>query len=151
VSDKTSMLKLFRLLAGDTRTFIRQEIQLIKTEVSEKVSHIGRNAVLLAAGGFIAHAGVIVFLIGLSWLVAWLFEKAGLQPVLAGFIGLAIIGGLVIATGCILLFKGPKTLKEERLVPERTIHTLKQLKGDEPAQPAEAKTKPMHKASSAEM
>jgi hypothetical protein len=149
--DKTSMLGLFRLLTADTRTFIRQEIQLVKTELSEKASHFGRNGAILAAGGAIAYAGLIVFLIGLSWLLAWLFEIAGLQPVLSGFLGLVIIGGLVIATGCMLLLKGLKTLKKEGLAPERTIRTLQELKGNGPAQPTVAKTEALPAPSSAEM
>jgi len=58
-----------------------------------------------------------------------LFELAGVQPVLAGFLGLVIIGLLVITTGTVLLFKGLKTLSRERLSPERTLHTLHGLKG----------------------
>src|ERR1041385_8474791 len=132
--DKTSVLTLIRLFTGDIRTFVRQEIQLAKTELSEKISHMARNATLLAVGGFIAYAGLIVFLIGLSWLVAWLFEMAGLQPVVSGFLGLGIIGLLVITTGGLLLFKGLSKLKTSTLSPDRTIKTLQELKGGESAQ-----------------
>jgi hypothetical protein len=90
--DKTSVLTLIRLFAGDTRTFVRQEIQLAKPELSEKIAHMARNVALLAIGGVIAYAGLIVFLIALSWLIASLFEMAGLQPVVSGFLGLGIIG-----------------------------------------------------------
>jgi hypothetical protein len=41
VSEKTSIFRLFRLLTGDIRTFMRQEIQLVKTELTEKISHMG--------------------------------------------------------------------------------------------------------------
>jgi hypothetical protein len=149
--EKNSIVGLFRLLIGDVRTFIRQEVRLVKTEFSEKFSRLTRFGVIIAAGGLVAYAGLIVFLIGLSWLIAWLLELAGLQPVLAGFVGLAIIGLLVIATGSVLLFKGLKTLSRERLSPERTLHTLQELRGTNGLKTSETVAKPKSGPSSAEM
>ncbi len=146
---RTSFLGLFRLLTGDTKTFIKQEIDLAKTEISEKLSKLGRNAAALAVGGFVAYAGLIVFLIGLGWLLAWAFQLAGLQPVFAAFLGLAVIGLVIIAVGCVLLLKGLKTLSQESLAPQRTIYTLQELKG-QPV-PSAASGKPESKPSSAEM
>ncbi len=151
---KTSLVGLFRNLTGETRTFIQQEIRLAKTELSEKISRLGRNAVTLAIGGFIAYAGLIVFLIGVGWLLAWAFETAGLPPGLASFVGLAVIGLLVTIAGCGLLLKGIKTLSREPLTPQRTMHTLQELKGSSkppaPRQSAENSAAPAN-ASSAEM
>ena len=76
----------------ETKTFIKEEVQLAKTEISENISRMGRNAVGLVAGGFVAYAGLIVFLAGLGLLLGFAFEKLGLQPPLAAFIGFAIIG-----------------------------------------------------------
>ena len=130
---KASLLGLFRLLTGDTRTFLRQEIELAKTELSEKISQMARHAAFLAVGGAIAYAGLIVLLIGLGWLLAWAFQDAGLKPVLAAFLGLAVIGVLVSLVGAVLVLKGIKTLKNARLAPERTIRTLQELKGNDSA------------------
>lgn len=126
---KASVLGLIRSLTGDTKTFIRQEIQLAKTELSEKISKLGKNAVSLAIGGFVAYAGIIVFLLGLGCLVAWLLEKAELAPLLASFIGLGGVGLLVVVIGCVLLFKGIHAMRAESLAPQRTIETLQELKG----------------------
>ncbi len=125
---RSSFLGLFRLLTGDIRTFIRQEIQLAKTEVSEKISMLGRNAVTLALGGFVAYAGLIVFLIGLGWLLAWAFEQAGLPPVLAGFVGIGSIGLLVIIIGCVLLLSAVKKISSHSVAPQRTIETIQELR-----------------------
>ncbi len=152
---RSSFLGLFRALTGDTKTFIRQEIQLAKTELSEKMSRLGKNAATLAVGGFVAYAGLIIFLMGLGWLLAWAFEAAGLQPVLAGFIGLGAIGLLTIVIGCVLLFKGLKTISSESLAPQRTMYTLQELKGtpsaSSSAAPAEQPAEKEEKVSSAEM
>lgn len=128
---RRSLLGLVRNLTFDTKTFIRQEVQLAKAELSEKISKLGRNAVTLAVGGFVAYAGLIVLLIGLGSLVGLAFEKAGLSPAMAGFLGLGAVGLLVLVVGCILLLKGVKTLSRESLAPERTVQTLKELRGSE--------------------
>ena len=126
---QTSVVGLVRNLADDTKKLLRQEIELAKAEVTEKISFFGRNTAVLAAGGFIAYAGFIVLLMGLGWLVAWALQKAGMEPVLAGFIGLAGVGLLIAAVGAIFLMKGLKAFSTESLSPQRTIHTIQRLKG----------------------
>ena len=132
---RTSLVGLFRALTGDTRTFIRQEIQLAKTEISEKISRLGKNAAALAIGGFVAYAGLILFLMGLGWLLAFAFESAGLQPALAGFVGLAAIGLVTSALGSVCLLQALKSISMESLAPVRTVHTLQELKGTETTNP----------------
>ncbi len=147
-----SLFGLIRALTGDTRTFIRQEIELAKTELSEKLASMGRNAAALAVGGFVAYAGLIVFLIGLGWLIGWAFQLAGLQPVFAVFVGLSATGLLVIAVGCALLLKSLKTLSSQSLAPERTVHTLQELKGTAPVHASSSTGEPSKsKPSSAEL
>lgn len=148
---KSSLIGLFRLLTGDTRTFIRQEILLAKTELTEKTAKLARNATLLAIGGVIAYAGLIVLLIGLGWLLAWLFQSAGMQPLLAAFVGLALVGVLVCVIGGFLTLKGLRMLSKARLAPERTIRTLQELKGAQSLRPPTSKGKPGATPSSQEM
>src|SRR5262249_26972481 len=128
---KQSILGLLRNLKDDTRQLLRQELELARAELSEKLSLFAKNATTLAIGGFVAYAGLIVFLMGLGWLIAWALQQAGLQPILAGFVGLATVGLLVGAAGTIILFKGIKTFSKESLAPQRTIHTIQRLKGAE--------------------
>ena len=128
---RRSLLGLVRNLTFDTKTFIRQEVQLAKAELSEKISKLGRNALSLAIGGFVAYAGLIVLLIGLGSLLGLAFEKAGLSTAMAGFLGLGAVGLLVLVVGCVMLLKGVKSLSRESLTPERTVQTLKELRGDD--------------------
>jgi len=133
----SSIMGLVRQLTSDTKTLLRQEIELAKAELSEKASLFARNSIAIATGGVIAYAGLIVFLIGLGWLVGWALQSAGVKPMLAGFIGLAIIGFVVMAVGGAFVFKGIKTSSQDSLAPERTIHTLQRLNGnDEPIEAA---------------
>jgi hypothetical protein len=150
-SRHSSIGGLIRNLTEDTKQFVRQEIDLVKSEVSEKVSHFGRNAVALAIGGVIAYAGFIVLLMGLGWFAAWGLQQAGVQPVLAGFIGLAGVGLLVAIVGVAFLLKGMKGCSKEPLAPQKTIYTIQRLKnGEAPARTA-TKPAPAPKHSSSEM
>src|SRR5215469_7739717 len=152
VSSKTSIAGLVRNLTDDTKKLLRQEIELVKAELSEKTTSLGKNAVVVAIGGCVAYAGLIVLLMSLGWLIAWGLQKAGLEPVFAGFIGLAVVGILIVATGVIFLMMGLKAFSKEPLAPQRTIHTIKRLKGNE-SQPTMVKPKaaPAPKRSSQEM
>ena len=125
---RPSLVGLVRSLSADAKTFLRQELQLAKTEVIEKLAMMGRNAAGLAVGGFVAYAGLIVLLIGLGYIVAYGFEKAGLEPALANFLGLAIIGLVVAGIGGALVMKGIKAFSKESLAPERTLTTLQELR-----------------------
>jgi ElaB/YqjD/DUF883 family membrane-anchored ribosome-binding protein len=147
---RSSFFGLFKALTGDTKALIRQEIQLAKTELSEKISTMEKNAVALAIGGFVAYAGFIVLLIGLGWLLAWAFHLGGLQPIFAGFLGLAVIGLLVVVTGCVLLLKGLKTLRRTSIAPERTIHTIQELRTGTAIE-SPSQTEPSQKVSSEQM
>ena len=149
---KTSLVGLVRSLTSEIRIFLRQEIDLAKAEAVEKLTWLIRNVIVLAAGGFVAYAGLIVLLIGMGWLVAWALQKAGVQPVLAGFIGLAIIGVLTTAVGAIFVLNGVKRLFSDSLAPKRTIQTIRRLKGAEHQGVAVAeKPKPAPRPSSEEM
>jgi Putative Actinobacterial Holin-X, holin superfamily III/Protein of unknown function (DUF3618) len=136
---KVSVLGLVRNLTGEFKTFIRQEIDLAKTEASEKVSMIGKNAVSIAIGGFVAYAGLIVLLIGLGWLLGFAFTRAGLDPALATFLGLVVIGLVVALIGAAFIFKALSVFKKESMAPQRTLHTLKELKGGEKMETANPK------------
>jgi hypothetical protein len=128
---RPSLLGLVRTLTFDTKTFIRQEVQLAKAELSEKISKLGRNAMTLAVGGFVAYAGLIVLLIGLGLLLGLAFETAGLSTAMAGFLGLGSVGLLVLVIGSVMLLKGVKSLSRESLTPEKTVQTLKELRGSD--------------------
>jgi len=129
---KTSIFGLIVDLKDETKTFIKEEVQLAKAEISENISHMGRNAVGLAIGGFVAYAGLIVFLAGLGLLIGFAFEKLGLQPALAAFIGFAIIGLVVAGIGYAFIAEALKSFSHSSMKPEKTIETLKDLKGSEP-------------------
>jgi Putative Actinobacterial Holin-X, holin superfamily III len=96
---------------------IRLEIELVKTEMSQKASRVGKNVGFLAVGGAIAYAGFLVILGGLVGLLGLLIPL---------WLSALIIGVVVAAVGGLLVRSGLKTLQQEQVAPQRTIETLKE-------------------------
>lgn len=126
--DGNTLLGLISGLREDVRDLFHEEVQLAKTEVSEKVSHFGRNGVYLAIGGAVAYLGVIFLLLALGFLASFGLEAAGLSTGMSlflGFLAVAVVAGII---GGILVAKSLKAMKKESLVPQKTIETLKEIK-----------------------
>jgi hypothetical protein len=94
-----------------------------------------------------------MLLIALGFLAAWAIHVAGLDALLASFLGLFGIGLLTVIAGVIFLFKGLAHLRKESLAPERTIRTLQELRGEKLEAIAKPGTRTAEapKVSSAEM
>jgi hypothetical protein len=104
-------------LAGETSTLVRQEIALLKAELSEKLTGMGVGAAALAAGGVIAFSG---------WLALVAAAIIGLSYVLAPWLSALIIGAVVMALGAGLALFGKSRLKADALVPHRTLNSLRE-------------------------
>jgi hypothetical protein len=129
----------------------RQEVELAKTELSEKLQKIIRSSVGLAVGGLVAYTGLSVLLLGLGLLLAWLFAAAGLQPIVAVFVGVTAVGLLVGGVGSVMVLKAIKTLRKGEFTPQHTLHELKKLRGADFDAAPEPKPAPERKANSEEL
>jgi uncharacterized membrane protein YqjE len=98
-SDQRSVAELAFDVAEGTSTLVREEIQLAKAEVSEKVSQLARGSAVAIAAGVFAFLALILVMEGIAWLLneevfdgkAWpgFFVEAAiflLIAALAGFI-----------------------------------------------------------------
>jgi hypothetical protein len=110
---------LFKQLAEDTQTLVRQELDLIRVELGQKVSYAGRNAGMTAAGGFVAYAGAIVAIVGIALLLGTF------MPMWLGFL---ITGILVAGGGYALVQSGIKSLKGMDFSLRRTEQTMRENK-----------------------
>jgi hypothetical protein len=116
--DERSLGELFGDLARELTTLLRQEVALARTEVGQTATRVGRDLGLLAVGGAVAYAG---FLALLAALIIGL-GQLGLEWWLA-----ALIVGLVVAgVGYLLVRRGLTALRQEELVPQRTLETLRE-------------------------
>jgi uncharacterized membrane protein len=118
-SDQRSLGTLFADLSQKASLLARQEIQLAKVEMKQKVSEASAEIVTIVIGGFLANAALLALVAALilalsEFMVVWLA---------------ALIVALVVAVVAgLLIWKGVTALKEMNPVPEQTITTLKEDK-----------------------
>jgi hypothetical protein len=114
-----SIGELVRDLAAETNTLVRQEIELAKAELSEKVKTAGKGAGMFGAAGVVA-------LLALGALTACLIAllATALDHVwLAALIVALVYGGIA----AVLAMRGRDEVKEAAPpVPEQTIETVKE-------------------------
>lgn len=117
-ADERSLGDLFAELSRETGVLIRKEVELASTELSGKLKVAGTQAGVVAAGGALAHAGLLVLLaaivIGLTELgmPAWL---AALLVALA-----------VMVAGYALVNQGLSKMRSTSFTPVQTMETLKE-------------------------
>lgn len=108
-------------LLGDlyrgTSEILRLEIQLAKTELSQKVSRVGKNVGFLAVGGAVAYAGFLTIIAGIVGVLALLV------PV---WLSALIVGLIVAGIGGLLVFSGIKSLQKEQPTPQTTMQTIRE-------------------------
>ena len=85
----SSIPELFQQLVEDGRTFAGAEANLYKRIALYRVGKAKNGLIALAAGGLLAYAALIAFLVGL---VMGLADLIG--PVLGGLVVLAVSGGI---------------------------------------------------------
>ena len=115
--DDRSLGELFSELAQETSTLVRQEVDLAKTEMSQKASRVGKDVGLLAAGGAVAYAGLLAILAAVIVV---------LNTFLPLWLAALVVGLVVAAVGYFLVKKGLDALKKEDVAPRQTIETLKE-------------------------
>ena len=116
--DERTLGEMFAELSRETRTLVQQELQLAKTELTEKASRMGKGAAFIVGGGLIAYAGLLAIVAALVLILI----AIGLPPWAA-----ALLGGLLVAgIGYLLVRSGLAALKPQDLAPRKTIETLKE-------------------------
>jgi predicted PurR-regulated permease PerM len=126
--DRRGMADLLKELRDETTRLFRQEIELAKTEMSEKASRVGRNSAYLAVGGAIAYLGLAFILLGVMYLIGWGLAAAGLIPIIATWLAALIVGIVAGIVGYAMVQKGIQTLKRESVLPEQTVHSMRENK-----------------------
>jgi len=116
VNDR-SLGDLFGELTRETSTLVRQEMQLAKTELSQKASSVGKDVGSLAVGGAIAYAGLLALIAAVI---------VGLGSMIPMWLSALIVGVVVAGIGFFMLQKGLNALKQENLAPKQTIETVKE-------------------------
>jgi hypothetical protein len=113
-----SLGELLGDLTREITTLVREEAALAKTEMTQKLSRVGRDVGFLAAGGAVAYAGLLAIvaaiIIGLA--------QAGME----WWASALLVGVVVAAIGGFLVWRGLNNLKQEDLTPHQTVETVKE-------------------------
>lgn len=112
-----SLGDLLGTLSREVGTLVRQELQLAKVEVKVKAQTAASQLSLVAVGGAVAYAGLIILLIaavlGLAvWMPVWMAALA--------------VGAVAAIGGALVAMKGVAGLKQLDPAPRQTIETLRQ-------------------------
>ena len=119
-----SLSDLLTGLAGDISSLFRKEIQLAKTEASEKIDEVIDGSKGLIIGVVLAIGAFGILLTALVTGLSWLLVSFGMSQQAASFV--APLAVALIAGGIAWSFisKGLDAMKASRLNLDRTTHSL---------------------------
>ena len=125
--EERSIGQLLKELTQESSTLLKQEVDLAKTEMTEKASRVGTNLGEVAVGGGVALLGAIALLL---FVVNGLTSLLGkfMSPGIAVWLAPLIVGGVLAAVGYSMIKKALATLKHESLTPQRTTQSLQENK-----------------------
>ena len=113
-----SLGELFADLSTQISALVRQEVQLAKTEITEKVSGLANGAAALAVAAFLGIAAFFVLLIAAIYALSLVLPAWAAALIVA--VVLLIIAGVAAMTGIKMLKKATPPM------PEKTMETLKE-------------------------
>lgn len=125
--DDRSLGQILRDLREETTQLLRQEVDLAKTEMSEKMSRLGSNMGSVATGGAVLFAGALVLLAALTLGLIALFSQFMDRDV-AMWLAPLLVGGILAGIGYGMVKKALQALKQEGIAPKRTTQSLKENK-----------------------
>ena len=118
-ADEPSIGELINDLSQDVTQLVRQEVQLAKVEMQQKLTRITTDLASLAAGGVVAALGGLALT---AAVILLLIHPVGLSPWLAAL----IVGVVLGVASLVLLRRGIIDLKRTDPTPRRTIETIRE-------------------------
>ena len=118
IKDERSLGELLAELSRETGVLVRKEVELATTEMTAKAKKASADASMMAAGGALAYAGVLVLLAAL--VIA--LTHAGVTAWLSAL----IVALLTMGVGYMLIVMGQARLRRLTVAPTQTIETLKE-------------------------
>jgi hypothetical protein len=124
-NSQANIIAAINEVSDKAQLLVREEIELAKTEVTEKLTTIARGAAIGVAAGVFVIAGLVLFLHGLSWLAYWLLPV----PTYAYFWGFFLIAGILFVIGGIAGYLAARWLKSvQSPAPEMAIEEAKLIR-----------------------
>ncbi|HEX3018944.1 MAG TPA: phage holin family protein [Chitinispirillaceae bacterium] len=124
--EEESIADLVKDLRDETINMVHQQIELAKTETSEKVSQLSSNASSIATGGAVLYAGFLFLLTAFTFLGYMVLNAWGLSPVISMWVMPLITGVIVSIVGWVMISGSLNKLKRLSIIPEKTAHSIKE-------------------------
>jgi len=115
--DERTFGQLMGQLSQDMTLLVRQELQLAKTEINEKISRAMGNVASVATGGLVTWAGALALVAGI---ILVLSQVVGLPAWLAAL----LVGAVLGITGFVMVRGALRQLKRIDPTPRRTVKTI---------------------------
>lgn len=116
--DDRSLGELVAELSRETGVLIRKEVELATTEMTAKAKKASADAGMMAAGGALLHAGLLVLI---AALVIVLTDIG-----IAAWLSALIVALLTMGVGYMLVNRGMVRMRTTSVAPTQTIETLKE-------------------------
>jgi precorrin-3B methylase len=113
-----SLGELFSELSEQTGALVRQEMRLAKTELSDKLSGVGRHAAMIGAAAVFG----LTALIAVGAAITLLLIDLGVQPWVSAVITAALMAGAAF----VLAQSAIAALRKTNITPVETLHSLKE-------------------------
>ena len=117
-ADDRSLGELLAELSRETGVLVRKEVELATTEMSAKLKVAAAHAGAVAAGGALAHAGLLVLLAAIVMALA--------EVGVAAWLAALIVAIAVMAAGYMLVNRGLARMRATSFTPVQTMETLKE-------------------------
>jgi len=115
------LVGLFADLWRESATLLRDEVALIKAEISEKLAEAAGGVAALAAAAAVLFAGFLLVLLAIVGALALLLPEE-----LAPWLAPLIVGIVALVVGWFLLAAGRSKLKSDNLKPSRSVRSMRQ-------------------------
>jgi uncharacterized membrane protein YqjE len=116
-AESESFRELLGRLASGSAALVRDEIDLAKQEITEKVKSLSGAAIAIAVGAAFAFVGFLALIAALI---------AGISVFLSAWLSALIVGVALMIVAAIVAFSGFRLMKKTSLKPEKTISSLKE-------------------------
>jgi len=116
---KSTFASLLEGLIGDIKTLLREEIRLAKDEIQAEVSKLKTAGVSVIIGAGPAAVGGLL----LIFMLVHLLQAVTDLPL---WVCYGIVGGLLVSSAALLLFKAKANMSDVHLAPQHTVATMKE-------------------------
>ena len=109
-------------LKNELKDFISTRIQMLQSEMNEKIATVKTSAPAIVAGALLAATAWILFSLALVFLISMAFQGQPWQYALS----FGIVAIIYAIAGAVAISYGYNSIKSRGVTPERTLRVLKQ-------------------------